>query len=169
MIYQFDATAATNNAIITSKQIVATGAGGAGGMQLGPDGKIYLSAYVYAGGYLSCIQNPNVVGTACNYQDSAVYLSGRRTLWGLPGIFIPASVLQSNSDFTFSVVCLNDSVLFTLNNTQDVQSVSWNFGDPFSGTENSSILISPTHLFSSVSTPKWFRIGEIILILGSES
>ncbi len=58
-----------------------------GGLQLGPDGKIYraLSATYNIGlPFLGIINNPNELGTASNYQHNAVNLSPNNSSQGLP-------------------------------------------------------------------------------------
>ncbi|MCF7561777.1 T9SS type B sorting domain-containing protein [Sabulilitoribacter multivorans] len=58
-----------------------------GGLQLGPDGKIYraLSASYSQGlPYLGIIQNPNTLGLGCNYVHNAFSLSPFRSSQGLP-------------------------------------------------------------------------------------
>jgi hypothetical protein len=50
-------------------------------LQLGIDGKIYVASN---NGYLSAINDPNNPGLSCNFQDSAVFLSGRSSSLGLP-------------------------------------------------------------------------------------
>jgi hypothetical protein len=51
------------------------------GMQLGPDGKIYISDNNNS---LSAINNPNASGIACNYTNSAVSLNAGLCSLGLP-------------------------------------------------------------------------------------
>lgn len=81
---QFDLTQAniqTSQVIIDDRQLYR------GGLQLGPDGKIYraLSATYQVGlPYLGVINNPNEVGTACNYQHNAINLSPNQSSQGLP-------------------------------------------------------------------------------------
>ncbi len=58
-----------------------------GGLQLGPDGKIYraLSATYDIGlPFLGVINNPNVLGTAANYEHNAVSLTPNNSSQGLP-------------------------------------------------------------------------------------
>ncbi len=58
-----------------------------GGLQLGPDGRIYraLSATYNQGiPSLAIINNPNVIGTGCDYQHLGIGLSGRASRQGLP-------------------------------------------------------------------------------------
>ena len=58
-----------------------------GALQLGPDGKIYraLSATYQIGlPFLGVIENPNVIGTGCNYKHNAISLSPSNSSQGLP-------------------------------------------------------------------------------------
>ncbi|WP_396600442.1 T9SS type B sorting domain-containing protein [Algibacter sp. R77976] len=58
-----------------------------GGLQLGPNGKIYraLSAtYTQGIPFLGAIENPNVIGAGCNYNHNAVSLSPFSSSQGLP-------------------------------------------------------------------------------------
>ncbi len=54
------------------------------GLQLGPDGKIYIGR---AGKhFLASINNPNLSGVACNFQDSVIYLNTGDANYGLPNL-----------------------------------------------------------------------------------
>ncbi|WP_318544133.1 T9SS type B sorting domain-containing protein [Marixanthotalea marina] len=81
---QFDLTQQniqTAQTIIDDRQLYR------GGLQLGPDGRIYraLSATYQTGlPYLGVIRNPNNVGIDCNYQHNAVNLSPNESSQGLP-------------------------------------------------------------------------------------
>ncbi len=66
-----------------------------GGIRLAPDNKIYVtcdpSLYPYdssdfytSNTYLSVINDPNNLDTACHFQPFSFYLGGKRTYWGLP-------------------------------------------------------------------------------------
>ncbi len=58
-----------------------------GGLQLGPDGKIYRalsSTYVLGIPALGVISNPNELGVACNYQHAAINLFPNSSSQGLP-------------------------------------------------------------------------------------
>ena len=73
---------------------------GSGAVRLAPDGKIYYSRayeslntnsfpyadsmYNYINMNLSVINNPNGIGTACDFQPFSFYLGGKRTYYGLP-------------------------------------------------------------------------------------
>ncbi|MBK6835968.1 MAG: gliding motility-associated C-terminal domain-containing protein [Bacteroidetes bacterium] len=66
LIYQFDLTNPTFNAIVASKQTIYHDFWDVSGMQLGPDGKIYVLTLPT----LSVINNPNSIGSSCNFQHN---------------------------------------------------------------------------------------------------
>ena len=97
-LYQFDLNAAN---VPASRVLIDTFPSKAGnnGMELGPDGKIYISSLNYLGGCtypwpygcyttinsnLCVINSPDSLGTACNFQLFSFNLGGYRTYWGLP-------------------------------------------------------------------------------------
>lgn len=145
-IYQFNLLAGSPTAIINSATQIASGAAAGYTMQLGPDYKIYVAKQNQT--FLSRINDPNALGTACNYQNNAVDLLGRKCKLGLPAF------IQSyyQPDILFSGLCPNQATSFQLSDTSVLDSVSWNFGDPGSGGNNTSTYIAPMHTFSSPGT-----------------
>ena len=83
-IYQYDLSSGNQGVILASKTIIASHNGGPWymAMQLGPDGKIYIAERGQT--YMGRINNPNLAGLSCNYQDTAVSLSGKLNVLGLP-------------------------------------------------------------------------------------
>jgi hypothetical protein len=87
-IYQVNLNAGSDSAIINSATLIDSAytpnGAGLGDLQLGPDGKIYVAKVV--DGTIAAIDNPNLLGKACNYIDSAVYLGGGSiySFYGLP-------------------------------------------------------------------------------------
>ena len=88
-----------------------------GGLQLGPDGKIYraLSATYNQGlPYLGVINNPNVIGSGCNYQHNAINLSPNESSQGLPP-FIASffntqiDIIKNGKSTTNLPLCENDT------------------------------------------------------------
>ncbi len=82
VLFQYDLSAGNSSAIIASKTLVyfapfytVTG------MQLGPNGKIYV---VDNYRYLDVINNPNALGVTCNYVPDATRLLGPKVYWSLP-------------------------------------------------------------------------------------
>ena len=150
-IYQYDLMAGSATDIINSRTLVGTSPGTFtatstsdkfGALQLGPDGKIYAARYPRF--FLGAINKPNASGTACNYVSDAVFLGGRTSQVGLP------SFMQSHFYPQFNyATCAGDSTFFFITNTNSIDSVHWDFGDPASGVSNTSSDISPYHLFSA--------------------
>ncbi|MCS6820761.1 MAG: OmpA family protein [Microscillaceae bacterium] len=81
-LFQFDLSQPTAEAIQASRYKVAELSGWAGALQLGNDGKIYVS--VYGSNFLEAIQKPNQKGKDCQFEPQAVDLKGRRATLGLP-------------------------------------------------------------------------------------
>lgn len=112
-------------------------------LQLGPDGKVYMSS---TGNYhVAVIQDPNRTGTNCNYSRNGPLLTnGANCLAGLPD-FNQSYVKGS---FNFTTLCDSTLTYFRYSPSSDVQSVKWDFDDPVSGAANFSTLDSPQHIFS---------------------
>ena len=82
-IFQYDVSSGDSATIVNSKFfILQNGPDSWRDQRLAPDGKIYLARV--GKGYLSAINNPNESGATCNYIDSAVYLGGKKSSFGLP-------------------------------------------------------------------------------------
>jgi hypothetical protein len=88
-----------------------------GALRLAPDNKIYVASdpnlypydssdYYTSNTYLSVINEPNKLDTACNFQPFSFYLGGKRTYWGLPNNpnYDLGPVLQSVCDSLFNSV-----------------------------------------------------------------
>jgi len=109
-----------------------------GQMQIGKDNKIYVAFLNKT--YLGVINNPNVVGTGCDFVLEGVSLNGRKSRTGLPSFnqsfFFTPSIQLSSS-------CEEESIDFSFETNQTVLSAVWNFGDGAISSE-----ISPTHTYS---------------------
>lgn len=113
-----------------------------GALQLGPDGKIYVTQFVKS--KLGVINNPNSIGTACNLVADAIDLNGKICNLGLPAFsqsFFYAPAIQLNN------TCEGDAVNFSFSTNQTIISANWNFGDG-----NTSNAISPTHTYTTSGT-----------------
>ena len=139
-LYQFDLNSLDIN---NSRILINSSASERGAIQLAKDGKIY---YARPGqSFLGVINDPENIGTAVNYVDNGVSLSGKICRQGLPpfiqSFFITNIGVQNN--------CLGEITQFTLNvnGTSPVASVTWDFGDG-----NGSNLENPTHIYAALST-----------------
>lgn len=152
-IYQYDLCAGSNSEIANSGVKIGTSSSKFGALQLGPDKKIYVARDESS--WLGVINNPNTIGVGCNYVDNGVNLAGRVSRLGLPN-FVPWYFKPTPPPFLVSVNCLN--INFTApavnitncsSSTNAIISVSWNFGDPISGLNDTSTVSNPSHHFSS--------------------
>ncbi|WP_299891646.1 T9SS type B sorting domain-containing protein [uncultured Lacinutrix sp.] len=112
------------------------------GLQLGPNGKIYRAmsnTYNNGSPFLSVINNPNIAGTGCNYQNNAVQLTSN-SRQGLPP-FITSffteniDIIQNGIDTTSLNLCIGD--LYTLMSDNIANATySWTLdGNPLTETD----------------------------------
>ena len=170
-IFQWNLCAGSNSAIATSQTlvgIVTNTSSYIGSLQLASNGKIYVARYYNPNTYnfLSVINNPNNLGAACNFSFAGQTLGQRVSIGGLPNFpgsyFLQLPTLQP---FTYTVNlslgCQTASFtsgipasmsLSTCATVFSVTNVIWDFGDPTSGTANTSNLLNPSHQFSNVGT-----------------
>ncbi len=80
-IYQVDLSAWTQDEIMNSVTEIGRYSNYVGAMQLGPDGKIYVGKWDT---WLGIINDPNVKGVMCNYDNMGVNLLGKSCRYGLP-------------------------------------------------------------------------------------
>jgi len=146
-LYQVDLLAGTPQQIIDSYTLIGSSDVPIyfGALQLATNGKIYMCHKFSE--YLGVINNPTELGIDCNFELYGQYLGGRISQMGLPNFiqtyFIPP-------EFTYVDYCYKDSTIFIIENTANIDSVLWNFGDSSSNLENSSELLSPKHFFSEI-------------------
>ncbi len=148
-LYQYNLSAGSNAAINNSRVTIytvpssSTGYNGTGGLQLAPNNLIY-HAVMYKS-YLGVINNPNALGSSCNYIANGIYLGGKTSYFGLPTFY--SSIYESSYAFTFFQLCYGDSTVFNVTTTA-YDSLLWNFDDSNSGINNISNLSNPLHVFS---------------------
>jgi len=114
-----------------------------GFFQLARDGKIYETL---GRKWINVINNPNVLGSACNYQQNAIPTASTQQV--LPN-FISTwfSTNYCELDFFSVNYCQTDNTQFYINNTDNIATVIWNFGDSQTSTE-----LNPTHTYANAST-----------------
>lgn len=60
--------------------------------------------------------------------------------------------LCCNGIISSSDTCVENSIPFTVVSSASITGISWNFGDPASGAANTSVSLSPSHLFSAAGS-----------------
>lgn len=91
-VFQYDITLATPTLISASVVPLTANTMALGGIQLGPDNKIYVARE--NNGFLGVINQPDVIGTGCDYVAEGVHLAGKTSNLGLPG-FVASSLVQN--------------------------------------------------------------------------
>ncbi len=156
-LYQFNVSLTTPSQIVGSKKLIAIRPDEAlSGMQLGIDRKIYISKWNAS--YMSVINDPDINGTGCNFQNDVIKLGELRKngCYGDLPSFIQ-SYFNDNAiayDFTRSGSCTDRQVTFQLNKTYGIDSIKWNFGD-----NNFSTSLNPTHTYNS---PGIYNVSAIV-------
>lgn len=129
------------------------------GMQLGIDGKLYIAS-ARAKMFIDVLHNPDASLDQANYQREAYIVPGNGGVRGFPNFiesyFAPSytSILPVYPEFKANRVCMGDSTVFTTYQTSAVQSFRWDFGEPSSGSKNSSTLANPKHLYQKAGKYK---------------
>ncbi len=135
--YNLNASNIANSEIVIDQQTTYRG-----GLQLGPNGKIYRAMNAtYSNGlpYLSVINNPNNLGASCNYINNAVPL-GRYSRQGLPPFitsFFAEKVDIIGNNATSIVLNLCDGDTYTLK-APEISGASYNWSKNGVPLSNSS-------------------------------
>ncbi|MDP5092592.1 MAG: T9SS type B sorting domain-containing protein [Polaribacter sp.] len=127
-------------------------------LQLGNDQKIYVALNDEADGYnfLGVIENPDEKGILANYRHNAVRLSPNASKRGLPNFiqsYFASKIITEN-------VCYVNEFSFKTESFAPVLSVSWDFGDGNTSTENNA-----THTYSFPGS----YIVTAILTIGNQN
>lgn len=104
-ICQYDLSLTNVAAIQASQTIIGNSLAEPGGMQLGPDGKIYCTQYF--NNYLGVINSPNQQGVLCDFDSAAINLGAASCGLGLPGMISkfgegPSAIQEVESDMQLS-------------------------------------------------------------------
>jgi hypothetical protein len=159
-LYQYDLSLPQDQ-VVPNRYIVALPETFLGAMQLGPDCKLYVANG--SANSLSVINNPNAPGILCDYQYEGVLFTPEEFSQSGPSLGLPAfndailyrrclGDLASDNVILVSDTCRNDSTKFELLFQDNISDLTWNFGDPLSGTNNGSSFPSPIHLYGNPGT-----------------
>lgn len=144
-----------SSSIATSQYSVPLPGLAAGSLQRAIDGKIYLA--VNNTQSLSVINTPNASGVAINFVANVIDLAPGSSRLGLPN-FINPWTKPATPPFTSTIACQKVSFdvplvpTFSSGCTSAAYSPSaylWNFGEPASGSANTSTLSNPVHTYST--------------------
>ncbi len=124
-----------------------------GALQLGTDGKIYLTKFrrgVLGKENLGVVYNPDRPQAACNYNslnyinNSGFNLGGAEVLIGLPNFV--TSYLDI-PHFTYYNHCHHDTTIFNITNKSNIDNANWDFKDT-DGDQISNDQMNPSFVFS---------------------
>ena len=163
LLLQYDLAAGDKSAVLKTRTILAGDTLQhinydyyvVGGLQLGPDGKIYLTWVGRDNSGISVIAKPEGSGVQCDYKHDLfswpntnfTYETFPRSLPAfVSSYFNPSAAIQN--DFN----CFSPTVGFSLTYPHgkagsDVEEIHWEFDDSASGVFNESNEISPSHTF----------------------
>ncbi|MBN8702305.1 MAG: gliding motility-associated C-terminal domain-containing protein [Bacteroidetes bacterium] len=157
-VLQYNLCAGNNAAIMASKTILYSSSTMDGQMQLASNGKLYVAEMINTS--IHEISNPNIVGVGCGFVANAVSLAPKKSRWGLPN-FSPHYFIPPTPTYSYTANCAAYSFSLQPNSAStgacaaanySVQSVSWNFDDVGSGSNNTSSGLTTTHTFSAAGT-----------------
>lgn len=105
-------------------------------LRRGPDGKIYSGQSGRT--FIGAIQEPNLIGAACDYDDNVLSLSGSQLL-DLPVFLQP----KFPEGISFINICEGETTEFNfISSFRDVSAFQWDFGD---GNTNEGESVSHTY------------------------
>lgn len=143
--FQWDITsgvAATIDATRIDIPVSNMGSSYTGGLQMAPDGKIYMTRNTCT--WLAVVNDPDVYGAGCNYADSGLFLNGGTCIYGLPNL--NQSVYQQ---VLIDKFCIGDTTTFLVSDSLSYFAIQWDFGDPGSGLLNVAYNASASHYYAS--------------------
>lgn len=156
-LYQFDISSGNAASILASRKIIASITDWqAGGLQIGPDQKIYFTLGKDTA--VSYIDKPDISGPGCNFRYNAIAVNthpNTYSLYSFPGFIQSYFDPRSFYDFSRSGNCNDRLINFTINKTTGIDSVHWDFGDA-SGIVTS---YNPSHLYTA---PGYYDVNLVV-------
>ncbi len=116
-------------------------------VQLAIDNKIYVN-----NGSLDVINCPDKLGDLCGYQKNAIPDQIGGGGYGLPKwIYYTNDLPLTNSNgIVYSDTCIGSTTQFTLQNLAGISSITWDFGEPSSGVNNSAVGSKVSHSYAGI-------------------
>lgn len=160
-VVQFDITLSTPELIAASGTALGANPHALGALQLGPDNKIYLAKE--SSRYLGVINQPNVIGTGCDFVSEGVNLGTKTSNLGLPGFV--ASALTYSEPYINSFTPISGNV----GNTVTISGINFNTtpGNNFVSFNGiPATVVSATTTSLTVVVPQNATTGEISVAVG---
>jgi hypothetical protein len=141
-IFQYNLASLAPAAITASRVQVGTSSDGSlGGMQIAPDGRIYITKNGSTS--LGAINCPDVAGVGCTYIDKAFTFTGSRSgSWGLPNLILESVATPSFAGPTDTSICIGSSVRIGIA-ARPGYTYSWTPGGTLSSTTAADPIASP--------------------------
>jgi gliding motility-associated-like protein len=143
-VSQFSLLAVTKEEIEDSEIILYSSSKAIGALLLAPDFKIYVSKFNSR--YLDLIENPDVEGLNCNYQEDALYLNGRKSSIGLPNF--NNAYLLSPDLILYENYCLGEETRIYVESTKTIDSIHYTVFDGANRIMSNAMEI--IHIFSDI-------------------
>lgn len=156
----------------TKWTVVATDAQNFNDIQVGPDGKLYISTHDgnIPSPVVDALNYPNNSGLAVGYTQNALHLGASKNgNFEFPNFVTDISTPTPTGPQALSILhkntCIGDTTVFSIaGNSSLADSVRWHFDDGFClPEENTSTLLAPTHMYSQPGeywpTLQWYRCG----------
>lgn len=160
-VFQYNITLATPELISASVVPLTANVPALGGIQLGPDNKIYVARE--NNGFLGVINNPDILGIGCNYVAEGVSLAGKTSNLGLPG-FVASSLVQNQPYISsFSPISGEVGATVTITGT-DFSTIVSNNSVSFNGKE--AMVTKATSTSLTVTVPTGATTGKISIQSG---
>jgi PKD repeat protein len=145
-VFQWDLNAGSSADIIASRILVGTSEVSVyGALQLASDGKIYLAEV--SSPWLGVINNPNLLGSDCNFVDQGFLMTGSTNILGLPnnfpGFYIGLSAPKATLSASETQICQKFCLSFFDSSTNNPTSWQWSFpgGTPSSSTSQNPLSV----------------------------
>lgn len=146
-VFQFD-THLSNEQIEPQGKIMRFGFAQVRGLQLGPDGKLYIARGMDGYRYIGVINKPDLPYPQCELAQVGVDLGAEYFNYGLCLPNFISSYFDPSPLISYQKDCEGRSYAFFLEKASDIQAVAWDFADPASGGANTSAELSPVHQFT---------------------